>query len=214
MTPAIATALPVPLQILIERELRLSQPVLLEGWFTADRGKELAQLVLDHQPETIVEIGTFGARSTICMGLACRELGHGKVYAIDPWRKEAALEFENEANREWWNKVNLHEIHKGAMEAIWRLGLEEWIVVIRSRSEHCPQLFGGGIDLLLVDGNHSEAASSRDVTLYAPQLREGSIVIMDDTDWETTKKAQQLLEEYCSVLKVSEDGHYKIYKRG
>lgn len=202
--------IPDHIREIINRELSNNPPVLTEGWLTPERGVELAELVLEHKPETIVEIGVFGGRSLICQALALREIGKGKVYGIDPWKVEAALEGENVDNREWWQKnVDLHGIHKGAMETIWRLGLEEWAIVIRAKSQHVPVLFAGGIDLLNIDGNHSEIASCRDVRNYLPMVAPGGIVAFDDADWPTTKAALTLLDAECDLAK--DTGHYRIY---
>src|SRR5215831_2427342 len=120
---------------LVEHELRMDgQLPIMEGWTDSKRGVELAELVFDTNPEVIVEIGCFGGRSTVAMALALKEIGHGKIYTIDSWKRDDVLEGEIPANREWWEKVDLHYIHKTAMEAFWRLGLDEYVVPIRSQS--------------------------------------------------------------------------------
>ncbi len=183
----------------------------LDGWTTPERAVEMAELIVEHRPTICVEIGVFGGRSLIPTALALRHNNQGTVYGIDPWKTEAALEAENEANQSWWkNNVNLEEIHSKTMKAIWRLGLDQWAVVIRARSEHCPRLFGM-VDWLFLDGNHSEVASSRDVRLYLPMVVSGGIVIADDTDWTTTRKAVGMIEDECD--RIGGDGHYTIYKK-
>jgi predicted O-methyltransferase YrrM len=203
---------PTELRTLIESALTMDPvPHRLEGWTTAERGVEMAELVCRHKPQTIVQIGIFGGRSLIAQAMALRHNGMGKIYGIDPWRLDAALEGENDDNRQWWAKVDLHAIHRLAMEAIWHYGLDSWAVVLRARSEHCPQLFAGGIDILEIDGNHSEVASCRDVELYAPMLAPGAYVHFDDADWASTQKALRMLEKWCGV--VEDRGHYRLYKR-
>lgn len=190
------------------------QPGVSEGWLTAERGIEMADLIKTMQPETVVEIGVFGGRSLIAQALALKANGHGKIFGIDPWKKEDALEGEIKANQDWWNNnVDLHQIHKGTMEAIWRLGLDDYAVIIRAASQRLPKLFPGGIDILSIDGNHSEAASCRDVELYVPQLNVNGYCWMDDCDWATTKKAQELILKWCREVRTSADGHYKLYWR-
>lgn len=196
---------------LINHELRMTGGDVMEGWVTAERGLEMAEIILQNKPNTCVQIGTFGGRSLIAQALALREIGHGKIYAIDPWKKEACLEGENVENQKWWAKVDMHDIHRKAMECVWKHGLDEYVVVIRNASHHVPHLFAGGIDVLEIDGNHSEVASCRDVELYAPMLNPGAYVHFDDSDWPTTHKALSLLEQTCELLK---DGRtYRIYRR-
>ena len=184
----------------------------LEGWVSPERGVELCDLILEHKPIICVEIGVFGGRSLIAQAMALRANGSGKVYGIDPWKTEAALEGENVANKEWWSKnVDLHGIHRGTMEAIWRLGLDEWAIVIRAKSQDCAFLFRDGIDWLFIDGNHSEEASTRDVYRYVPLVKSGGIMIFDDADWPSTQKAVALIEKEGRLLK--DGGGYRIYQK-
>lgn len=192
--------------------LKMTGAGVLEGWTTAERGIKMAQLVLDKKPNVIVEIGVFGGRSLIAQAMALRENGHGKIYGIDPWKKELALEGDSDPeNIRWWAAVDLHDIHRKCMEAIWEHRLDSWITVIRSASQDAHHLFSGGIDILSIDGNHSELASCRDVQMYAPKLNEGASVLMDDCDWSETKKAQHMLLEYCNLVET--DGKFGIYQK-
>lgn len=201
----------------------IMQPGASEGWLTPERGIEMADLIIQVRPKVVVEIGVFGARSLVAQALALKENGFGKIYGIDPWKLEMAIEGENEANREWWTKnVNLHNIHNGAMGLIWAHGLDEHAIVIRAPSHFASMLFSGDdvmavrqeIDIANIDGCHSEIASCRDVELYLPCVRRGGYIWMDDCDWPSTKRAQQLLERECATMKTSPDGHYKLYKKG
>jgi predicted O-methyltransferase YrrM len=183
----------------------------LHGWMTPERAEELRELVLREKPKICVELGTFGGQSLITIASALRDIGTGIVYGVDPWKTEAALEGENDQNKDWWsNKVNLNDIHTGTMEAIWQRGLDEWAVVIRAKSQHCPMLFGM-LDLLLIDGNHSEVASTRDAKLYLPMVVSGGIVIADDLDWPTTQKMRSMIEEQCE--RINDNPHYGIYRK-
>jgi cephalosporin hydroxylase len=210
---AVETEVPIELKTLVEHALTLdpTQKHLLEGWTTPARGMEMAELVLRTRPNTIVQIGVFGGRSLIAQAMALRHNGKGKIYGIDPWKVDAALEGENPDNKSWWSKVDLEAIHRGAMRAIWEYGLDDWVVILRARSEHSVKLFAGGIDILEIDGNHSEVASCRDVNLYAPMLNQGAYVHFDDADWPSTQKALELLENWCTLEKDS--GHTRLYRR-
>lgn len=197
-----------------DRELLRRLIPTMEGWTTPERCLEMYDLILEFKPETVVEIGVFGGRTLIAMALAVRQNGIGKVYGMDPWKLEAAIEAEPEGpQKDWWKNVNLHSMHKLTMEAIWNNGLDEWAIVIRAASQHLPHLFPGGIGVLNLDGNHSEAASCRDVNNYVPQLWHNGLVFMDDTDWRSTQKAQSLILETCVEYRVGDQGHYKIYQR-
>lgn len=194
------------------RETILTELLLMEGWVTPERGVEMADLILETKPTMVVEIGVFGGRSLLAQGLALKANGQGRIYGIDAWKPEAALEGENEANRDWWTKnVDLHQIHRLAVEAIWKHGLDEYAVLLRCPSQFCAELFAQGIDILFIDGNHSEPASCRDVVLYLPHVRPGGYVWFDDCDWSSTQKALGLMAQQCDV--VRDCGHYRLYKK-
>ena len=184
----------------------------LEGWVSPERGVELFDLIVQEKPVICVEIGVFGGRSLISQAMGLRTNGAGKVYGIDPWKTEAALEGENDANKEWWSKnVNLHDIHRGTMEAIWRLGLDPWAIVIRAKSEDAKFLFRDGIDFCFLDGNHSEVSSCRDVLNYLPLLKSGGILVFDDADWASTRAALKAVDLHCELVKDA--GGYRIYRK-
>lgn len=193
----------------------------LDGWTLPDRACEMAELVCQLKPKVIVEIGTFGGRSAIAMAFALRHVNKGgKIYCLDPWRLDYAKEGEWEENQNWYEKnVNLHDVHRKCMEAIWSHNIDEWLVVIRAASQHCANLFPA-IDLLLIDGNHSEIASLRDAELYVPRIRRGGYCLADDIDWQTregdntvqsTQKAQRFIEQSCEEVKQT--GNMKFYRK-
>lgn len=185
-----------------------------EGWLTYERAIEMAELVLTIEPQIVVEIGVFGARSLIPQALALKQIGRGKIYGIDSWKTADNCEGDEPGpNKDWWeHNVNLHEIHIGAMEAIWNFGLDETAIILRSASQYCADLFQPEtIDILNIDGNHTELASTRDVSLYLPRVKHNGYVWMDDCDWPSTQKAQAMLDAECVTLRNESNGHYKLF---
>jgi hypothetical protein len=70
------------------------------------------------------------------------------------------------------------------------------------------------IDLLHQDSNHSEEISCEEVELYWNKVRPNGYWVFDDTDWPTTKKAQNLLlTKGYRVLKVGSDNKWTIFIR-
>lgn len=195
------------------REQITKEHEALYGWTSLGRCLEMAQLVLEHRPNIVVELGTFGGRVTMPIAIALRHAGCGKIYTIDPWKIQPCLEGENdEANNKWWSGLDLDEIHEKVIEWIWRLGLEQIVIPIRARSQDVPELFPS-ISFAVIDGNHSEEVSCRDVNNYVPRVKSGGLVFMDDTDWGSTQKCQQIILESCDMIKEGENGHYKIFRK-
>jgi methyltransferase family protein len=184
----------------------------MEGWLLPERGCEMAELILNTRPDVVVEIGVFGGRSLLAQAFALRENNKGKIYGIDPWQTTNAVEgvLEKE-NRDWWtSSINMHHIHEGCVRAIWDHHLEPWVVVIRAPSQYCYELFPN-IDILYIDGNHSELASCRDVTNYATRVKSGGWIWMDDCDWPTTEHARALLGTMATLER--DCGAYRLYQK-
>ena len=161
----------------------------------------MADAVFETHPKRCVELGVFGGRSLISQGFALRHLNCGVIAGVDPWRKQDALEGENPANREWWSKCDIEEIHRRAMAAIWDNNLESHVSIIRNASQHAAALFDE-IDMLMIAGNHSEVASMRDVELWVPKLRKGSYIFADDANWEGPQKAYARLQEMADLVAI------------
>jgi predicted O-methyltransferase YrrM len=196
----------------LHQQIKTEMAQIHHGWTSVERGLEMAELILEHRPSVVLELGCFGGRATIPMALALKHAGCGKIYTVDPWFTEPCLEGENEANKEWWANVDLDEIHKGVIDLIWRLGLEQVCIVIRARSQDVPELFPR-ISMINVDGNHSEIASCRDVNNYLPRLQQGGFCFLDDADWDTTQKCQEIIMQSCELFKSGDNGHYKIFRK-
>lgn len=173
-----------------------------EGWCSLEKAVAMAQLITEQKPHCVVEIGVFGGRSLIPQAMAIRANDRGMIYGIDPWKKSVAIEGENsKENDEWWLKLDLEGIAIGCMHHVWNNKLDSWATIIRAPSQNCRHLFPS-IDILHIDGAHSELASVRDVLNYLPRVKPGGYVWFDDTDWETTKRAVALVESECSKVKM------------
>lgn len=171
---------------------------LLEGWCSEQKAAVLIDLVLLLKPTNIVEIGVFGGKSLIPMAYALKANGLGKIYGVDPWDNIASIEGMDGVNREYWNQVNHQAILEGLLEKIGQFQLENQVELIRATSAAAPIV--PNIDMLHIDGNHSEEASYVDVTKWVPLVRKGGIIIFDDINWSTTGLAVQWLEAHCTKL--------------
>lgn len=194
-----------------EAMLRATIPTM-GGWLSAARAVEMYRLVRETKPALYCEIGVFAGRSLLANALAMQDNGHGHAIGIDAWKPQTCLEGEHDAaDARWWSRVDLHDIHRQCMETVWRLGLAERVTVIRAASKDCAAIIPSGIDILYIDGNHSELASCRDVELYLPKVAAGGYIWADDCDWLTTKKAQSMLDRQCEL--VLDAGAYRLYRK-
>jgi predicted O-methyltransferase YrrM len=178
----------------------------LEGWCSDLKATTLVDLVLKTKPGIIVEIGVWGGKSLVPMACALKANGKGVIFGIDPWSSFASTdEVKEEVNRNFWARVDHESVMRGLMHKIDQFDLNNQIVLIRNSSENAPIV--SGIDILHIDGNHSEKASYLDVTKWVPLMNPGGWIIFDDMTWFedgafTTAKAVKWLDENC--IKVAQ----------
>jgi len=173
----------------------------LQGWCSEEKASVLIDLVLQTRPEVILEIGVFGGKSLIPMAYAQHTLGIGKTYGIDPWEAAASIEgMQDPANIEWWKKLDHEFILRGLTEKIGAFHLENQVQLLKMTSAEAPVI--QEIDILHIDGNHSEQTALFDVLKWVPCVKSGGLILFDDIGWfeggiNTTGAAVTWLNENC-----------------
>jgi len=195
----------------VDRLIDVTFPTL-EGWCSEQKAKRMARLVADtpsSRPPLCVELGVFGGRGVIAMGLAVKHVlaGQGRVDGIDPYTAAASLEGTNDAaNQAWWSQVDYQKIYSSAMKGILDLGLGEIVHLIVRRSQDMVGDYAKqSIDVLHQDSNHSEEVSCYEVATWTPRVRPGGYWVFDDINWPSTKKAQASLAAHGYTLLETHD---------
>lgn len=188
----------------------------LEGWCSREKALNFIDLVLEVKPSVCVEIGVFGGGSLFPVASALKFLEHGTIYGIDPWDRAECMKnldpVKDKAHIEWWSKVNLTYIYYSYLNMLRRYEVEEYVTTLKLSSEKAaPEV--GEIDILYIDGNHTEAAISRDVELYLPKVRSGGFIWLNDTLWEATQPAVEMLLESCDVIKLIDSGNCILFRK-
>jgi cephalosporin hydroxylase len=198
--------LPLNLQLAI-RELI----PLVRGW----SGKEqrlfrMAELILQERPQIVVEIGVFGGQSLIPQAMALKALGNGQIFGIDPYNLEVIKEqLADMDDRPMWLKQDMNIVRNDTLQMIRELGLEHHAILIIAESRDCPLLFPQ-IDILHIDGAHTEEGVILDVRLFAKRVREGGFIWMDDTHFPSVQPALRELETFAEL--VDDWSGYRLYK--
>ena len=175
----------------------------LTGWCSKFKAAILMDLILQKKAKTVVEIGVWGGKSLIPMAFAIKSLTNGKVYGIDPWSNAESALGMNGVNQEWWGKVDHEAIYQNLVQKINKFNLQNTVSLIRATSKNASPI--AGIDVLHIDGNHSEEASFLDVQKWVPLVSSGGLIIFDDTTWGTTARAVNWLNENCTKMKDYHD---------
>jgi predicted O-methyltransferase YrrM len=189
----------------------------IPGWCSPAKAALMVKVIREYKPQLCIEIGTFAGSSLIPQALALKLNGSGIIYGIDPWRKEDALEeMIGEEHKAWWGKVDLDDMMAHCQHFIRHLGVGAQVHLLRDKAENVVDQFkDGSVDLLHIDGNHSEALAYRDATLWLPKVRPGGHIFFDDIFWAegkpgeapkpTTRKAVMFLLEHCTRLDLIKD---------
>jgi predicted O-methyltransferase YrrM len=185
--------------VILEAEAKLA------GWCSREKAMVIARLVLKEKPRTCVEIGIYGGRSLVPCAAALRHNGQGHIYGIEAWSPNVAIEYAtNEANDDWWSKVDFTRIKQEFFRFVSATNLTRHVRVIEASSGRAASLFDT-IDFLHIDGSHSIVNAAEDVTLYARKVRSGGIVIFDDINWQSTAPARELLNALCDTVQILKD---------
>lgn len=171
------------------------------GWCSYQKASVMIDIILAAKPKTIVEIGVWAGKSLIPMAYILKQNGKGKIYGIDPWDPDASIQgLMHESAREFWRIADHDFILERLCGQIKEFGLENYVELIRATSIDAPPI--QDIDLLHIDGNHSDETSYIDVTKWVPLVRPGGWIVFDDINWQengirTNSRAVQYLNEHC-----------------
>jgi predicted O-methyltransferase YrrM len=149
--------------------LKLNKAYGIQGWMSHAELHWLATMASTQQ--VIVEVGSFLGRSTRALGDNCP----GVVHAVDPWPDEvAAADVVGQVN-DYPNKF-----------IPFQKNLDDLILtgkVISHRTTFVPGLFPpASVDMVFIDGDHSEQAVLNDITIALGILRPGGVLSGHDYD--------------------------------
>lgn len=178
------------------RERVLQFQTQIPGWCSIEKAEKMMQLIYDTRPNICVEIGVFGGSSIYPTARALQYLKKGVVYAIDPWSREECLEgyTPEDPNYQWWASIDLSEVFQNFGLMLKRYKLTNYCHVMRMSSKQAlPHFADNSIDILHIDGNHTEAPSLADVQMFVPKIKKGGYLWLDDANWTSMNKAVEYL---------------------
>lgn len=187
----------------------------LDGWCTQKKAQRIYDLTKEIKSELTVESGVFAGKSLIPLALAHKHLNIGKCISFDPLSKNASGEYYDptDANYIWWNAINYDDIYNKLIKNLHIFDVYNYVDFHRKKSSECINLFTDeSIYVFHQDSNHSEEISCLEIELFNSKIKKNGFWIMDDTNWETTKKAQALI--LTKGFKLYEDHvEWQIFKK-
>ena len=178
----------------------LSNQPSFHGWCTPQKSVRLMELIYRNKPQICVEVGVFGGSSLYPTAAALQYNNKGIVYAIDPWAVDPCLEGMDGVNADWWSSVDLVKIMHDFMDKMHRYGVDSRYCVMRMTSKESVNYFGdNSVDILHIDGNHSEESALFDVKSWLPKVKSGGYIWFDDVNWPQTAHAVSYLMNECEL---------------
>ena len=199
----------------------LKQQVLVElpkiaGWCSLEKASHFIDLIIETQPKVCVEIGVFAGSSLFPVASALRFLGEGIVIGIDPWDQWECIKYftskMDDVHLKWWMHVDLESIYHSYCAMLKKFSLENYCLTIRATSEMAVSQIPS-IDILYIDGNHSELSYVQDVQLYLPKVNPGGYIWINDTLNINAQVALECLMKQCDFIKTIDKGNCILFKK-
>lgn len=188
----------------------------IEGWCSKEKALAMFDLIIKENPKICVEIGVWGGSSIFPTALALKLLGNkGVVFAIDPWETEECIKHyeKGDPNFEWWSKVDIHKIYVSYVNMLQKFDFIPQCITCKETSSNAYEKIPYEIDILHIDGNHSEEASFFDIVTYYPKVKSGGYIWFDDKNWASTKKAIDYLYEHCIYVQTVDNGNCILFQK-
>lgn len=188
----------------------------IEGWCSKEKALAMFDLIIQENPKICVEIGVWGGSSIFPTAIALKLMGNqGVVFAIDPWKTEECIKHyvKGDPNFEWWSKVNIQKVYASYLKMLQKFDITSQCITYRETSKSAYEKIPDNIDILHIDGNHSEEASFFDIVTYYPKVKSGGYIWFDDKNWISTKKAIDYLYENCIPVKIVDNGNCILFQK-
>ena len=155
---------PPDLAELRDRAGRAAEDV--EGWLSDAQGRALFDAASGATGRgAIVEIGSWKGRSTVWLAHGARVAGQ-RVYAVDRHQRS----HEDPAARTF-------DVFQSNLR---RAGIDAVVTPLVMSSADAAQRVEGGVEVLFIDGDHTDAGAKADADLWLPRLVDGGTLLMHD----------------------------------
>ncbi|MGB3771375.1 MAG: class I SAM-dependent methyltransferase [Rhodococcus sp. (in: high G+C Gram-positive bacteria)] len=152
------------------------------GFMPKDEGVALFDAAAEFLGDGVaVEIGSYCGKSTIYLGAAARETG-GRVVTVDHHRG-------SEEHQEGWeyHDTSLVDSTTGSLDTLQRFrstitgaGLDDVVIAVVGRSGEVSSLWKQPLNVLFIDGGHTDDAAVTDYEGWAPWVAVGGALLIHD----------------------------------
>jgi MMP 1-O-methyltransferase len=209
------TALPTPAARLFE----LAEQVI--GFMPADEGRALYDAAVTYLRDGVgVEIGTYCGKSTVMLGAAAQQTG-GVLFTIDHHHGSE----EHQPGWEYHDTSMVDEV-TGLFDTLPTLrhtldaaGLDEHVVAVVGKSSLVARSWRTPLQLLFIDGGHTDAAAQQDFDGWARWVAVGGALVIHDVFPDPNAGGQAPFRVYRRALdtgafrEVSAIGSMRVLER-
>lgn len=151
----------------------------LTGFMPTDDGEALYDVACAAGPGSWLEIGTYCGKSTYLLANAARVAG-ARLITVDHHHGSE----ENQPGREWHDTSMVDPV-SGALDTLpyFRPVLDELDDVcsaVVARTQVVAQWWATPVELLFLDGNHTEETAQHDYRAFAPHVVRGGVLLVHD----------------------------------
>ena len=154
----------------------------IKGFLAEDEATALYQHALETSARgPVLEIGSYCGKSTIYLGLACRDTG-STLFALDHHRGS-----EEHQQGEFFHDPDLFDQGAGLVDSfrefrrnISTAGLDDVVVPLVSDSETTARHWRTPLAMVFIDGGHSLDAALADYRCWASHVLRGGILAIHD----------------------------------
>ena len=160
----------------------------------------------------IVEIGSLFGRTAAFMAMLNNRYDLGQILCVDPWTptaidqghaalKDAGLMFDWGSFRSMF-EVNVAPFAQGRLNYVQALSVDGARAYAGGEVE--TEAFGrtvyeGAIGVLHIDGNHQYENVLADVEAWAPRVKPGGWLVLDDYEWDWGDGPQRVADDYLAA---------------
>ncbi len=154
----------------------------IKGFLAEDEAQALYNYALEVSSNgPVLEIGSYCGKSTIYLGLACRQ-NDSTVFALDHHRGS-----EEHQQGEFFHDPDLYDTGEGQVDTfkefrrnISAVGLNEVVVPVVAGSEAAVRHWQTPLAMVFIDGGHSLDAALTDYRCWTAHLKRGGILAIHD----------------------------------
>lgn len=190
-----------------ERTLQLFELAgRVTGFMPADEGRALYEAALRYLDHGVgVEIGTYCGKSTVLLGAAALSTG-SVLYTVDHHHGSE----EHQPGWEYHDASLVNEV-TGRFDTLPSFrrtlddaGLDDNVVAVVGKSTVVVRGWRTPLQLLFIDGGHSEAAAHQDFDGWAPWVTVGGALVIHDVFPDPRDGGQAPYQIYCRAVESGE----------